>query len=347
MSTAKPFWYEARKGWYLWVTGANGKRSRVRLADSKEQAFRIWKASLRHAEQTAAGDPAFLTIATAWLERQEARLARGEVSKQWVKRVCRTVARFSDAHRGITAREVSPLAVQKWIGSVSANYERTELGTLKQCLKWAADNGLIEQSPLAAMRLAPTESRQSTVSREDHEKLIRACGDSKFAGVNVRCFRQLLITAWLSGCRPGELRLLMWGQIQADFSCAKLANHKTKRKTGKPRVVYFSICAQTLLRIKQHWQTDKDTVFPNSRGRKWTKDAVVRRMRRLREKTGIKAVAYSYRHGFATRALVSGVDSITVAELMGHTSIAMIQRHYAHLDRENQHLLSAVNKLNQ
>ncbi|MCU9931040.1 tyrosine-type recombinase/integrase, partial [Escherichia coli] len=51
---------------------------------------------------------------------------------------------------------------------------------------------------------------------------------------------------------------------------------------------------------------------------------------------------YSYRHAFATQALVSGVDIATVAELLGHASTEMISRHYGHLANEKQHLKDAA-----
>ena len=42
-------------------------------------------------------------------------------------------------------------------------------------------------------------------------------------------------------------------------------------------------------------------------------------------------MAYSYRHTYATRAIMNGTDVATVAELFGHTDVGMIQRHYGHL----------------
>src|SRR5262249_10940502 len=54
-------------------------------------------------------------------------------------------------------------------------------------------------------------------------------------------------------------------------------------------------------------------------------------MASLRKKTGVKAIAYGYRHTFATDALASGVPDAQVAALLGHSGTSMLHKHYAHL----------------
>ncbi len=42
----QPFFWQERDGWYLNQRSASGKRSRVRLADTKKAAFEKWRAML-------------------------------------------------------------------------------------------------------------------------------------------------------------------------------------------------------------------------------------------------------------------------------------------------------------
>ncbi len=79
-------------------------------------------------------------------------------------------------------------------------------------------------------------------------------------------------------------------------------------------------------------------------------------MRRVREKlikldvpremvAGI--CAYAYRHTFTTDGLVGGVDPATMATLLGHSSITMIERRDGHLDQKDSHLTQSVARVAQ
>jgi site-specific recombinase XerD len=108
-------------------------------------------------------------------------------------------------------------------------------------------------------------------------------------------------------------------------------------------VIYFCPNAAKLLRTGRERATD-ELVFLNARGQKWTKDAVVCMLRRLRAKTGIDATAYAYRHSYATRAIEQGVGVADLAEILG-TSIEVISRNYAHLDKSKQRLSDIAAKV--
>lgn len=65
----------------------------------------------------------------------------------------------------------------------------------------------------------------------------------------------------------------------------------------------------------------------------------------LRKETGLELVAYHYRHAWITRALISGIDVATVAELSGHSDIQMIAKVYGHLGQFKDYLADAVGKV--
>jgi len=66
---------------------------------------------------------------------------------------------------------------------------------------------------------------------------------------------------------------------------------------------------------------------------------------RLCEKAGLKAIAYGYRHGFASDALANGVPDAQVAELLGHSGTAMLHKHYSHLTARAKALRDALGKV--
>jgi integrase len=122
-----------------------------------------------------------------------------------------------------------------------------------------------------------------------------------------------------------------------------LPEHKTRRKTQKPRVVYLTPVLLELTRtLAQRHPTGP--LFRNRDGRPWNRNAIRCRFRRIREKLGLGGgvVAYLYRHGFATDALERGVPSATVAELLGHEGTRMLATHYSHLAEKREHLRRAA-----
>lgn len=66
---------------------------------------------------------------------------------------------------------------------------------------------------------------------------------------------------------------------------------------------------------------------------------------KLAKKHGPKYCLYNFRHSFATRALESGLDAVTVAELMGHADTRMLSRVYSHLFQRPVYLASALSKV--
>jgi len=81
-------------------------------------------------------------------------------------------------------------------------------------------------------------------------------------------------------------------------------------------------------------------------GKPFTRNGIRCRFRRLREKVPHLAcvISYTYRHGFATDALVNGVGIAEVAELLGHKDLTMIQEHYSHLAEKRDHLRRAAER---
>src|SRR5262249_54482293 len=118
---------------------------------------------------------------------------------------------------------------------------------------------------------------------------------------------------------------------------------KTTRRTGRSRVIYLTARMIDMCRglIDRH---PEGPIFRNRNGQPWTRNSMACRFKRMRDNLGFgeEATAYAVRHGFATTALERGVPIATVAELLGHTSTAMVSAHYSHLHERREHLRLAV-----
>jgi len=125
-----------------------------------------------------------------------------------------------------------------------------------------------------------------------------------------------------------------------------IEQHKTAKKTGKPRVIYL---APEMLEMSRRLVAERPEgpLFPSRKmNRPFSKNAIRIRFRRLREKlphlNGV--VAYTYRHSYATDALENGVGIAQVAELLGHTDTRMVSRNYGHLNQKVAHMREAAKK---
>jgi integrase len=345
VSSFRPFYWAKRNAWYVHVK-IDGKRSKRKIGDTKREAFDAWKAMVKDSAESKV-NPTFESIAIDWLRVQAGRLSRDEVSPEWFVRVGRTIESFTKGNQ-VRCLEMDASFWDNWIGSRSSNYARTELATMRQVLRWAVASKKIPHNPMDGYTLPSMQSRSRILSFEEHCQLCRASD---------RKFKPILRIAWMVGCRPGELRNLKWSQLESGFTRAVIGKHKTAKKTGKPRIIYFPPRAQKLLQKLQRDrgkliekskkrnpvpESSKPFVFLNHRKKPWTKNAIVLRMQRLRKDTGLDLVAYNYRHTWITRALKSNVPIATVAELSGHTDIDMIARVYGHLCQHPDHLSNAA-----
>ena len=109
----------------------------------------------------------------------------------------------------------------------------------------------------------------------------------------------------------------------------------------KSRYAYFTPEIEGVLIDRNRDQGEQDLVFPSRIG--GTRVAVSAVFKRVVEEVGLnsgitdsrqKVVFHTLRHTFASWLVQKGTPLYTVAELMGHTSLAMTTR-YAHLAPDN------------
>jgi integrase len=232
--------------------------------------------------------------------------------------------------------KLKPFHVTRWIESKKWNETSRYNGRrfVFRVLSWSEGEGLISHNPLKRMKRPKPKLRRRSLTDEEYTVLFRAT-DS--------CFRRFLFALRQSGARPKEIRELTWNSVQSDRWV--LWEHKTDGSTSKPRVIYLTKPMQKLMRFLRKHSTSEH-VFSNSRGKPWTCNAVRLRISRLKTKLNLAddVCAYLFRHAFGTNAIINGVDTSTVAELMGHSSTEMVNTVYVHLADETTHLQKAVEK---
>jgi integrase len=227
--------------------------------------------------------------------------------------------------------DLKPLHITEWVEGTKGNYRRNLMRSMKTCMKWAADEGYIETSPLAKMKLPSAISRgdETYLTPEQWQKIITAVDDLDLF--------DLLTLLYETGARPGEIRLV---ESKNFDRVGRMIVYKKIDSKGKQfqRIIHLNDVAMAIMERRISVQPD-GKLFGFSATKLDTKCS------QLVTKTGVTFVPYSLRHTFCTRAIMAGVDLETVAVLMGHVNLQMLSKVYAHIRRQSDFVKAGLNKI--
>jgi integrase len=335
----KPFFRTDKKCWY--VKDSNGKF--IRLSKDKDEAHEIWAVMVSRRD-ISQHNPTFRAVAEEFLRHLEL-----EVSPKFLARMAAYFGYFLEEFGEIRMKDINSSDLLMWTASPKPHKgarrawgkasRKDVITAFKRLFRWAMERQIITVDRICHLRCESPPPRDTLISQETHNAMIKAC----MAHRKSRCFA-LYLMACRSGARPGQIRELRRRNVAPSGDAWVFQDHKTRRKTGAPLVVYLSPCLQTLTKILSHHR--RDHLFLNSTGKPWRHHSVAARFTALREKLGVEGrlYNYAYRHTFATEALLAGNHIATVAKLLGHTGTEMVSRVYGHLDQHQDHLLDAVVK---
>ena len=207
----------------------------------------------------------------------------------------------------------------KFTETISKASVNRELAILKRMLSLAIAWGVIESNPAAKVKLFKEEERPFRVLTDDEvHRLIRVAPDH---------LRAILVVALNTGMRRGELFGLRWDNVSFEENVITVEQSKSGRIRHIPmnRAVHGE-----LHRLKG---TGTGHVFT------WQGEPLRRVTRSFSTafaRAGIKKCRFhDLRHTFATNLVQSGVDLVTVMQLLGHADISTTMR-YAHPSPETK-----------
>jgi integrase len=207
---------------------------------------------------------------------------------------------------------------------------------VKAALNLAANTGRVNANPMN-WRIQPFENvdsaRAEFLTDDQQRDFVGACAQEPD-------FQNLVLAALQTGCRLSELARLR----VRDFIPSQQTIYVEKSKSGKPRHVFLAEEAGQFFKRLTINRAPDATLLVRSDGTGWSKDAVKKPMRRSCKRAGIRRLGFhQLRHSFATRLLVAGVSMKIVAQLLGHSSVRMLEKHYGHLQDEHlQRVVAAV-----
>ena len=328
----EPWFRKNRNTWYVTLGCV---QHNLKTAD-REQAFRLWHEMMARPSESPP-DPRTLTVVTALALFADWSSTHNEAATHgWY---CGYLTGFvRSISRDLLLADLRPFHLTKWIDSHKQwgpSSQRAAITAVKRAVQWAADQGYVDSSPIRAVRKPKPQRRTTVLSAEQRQLILAEASD--------QAFRDLITLTQETGARPQELRTVQARHV--DLKKGVWHFPPSEHKTGKPRIVYLNETALEISRrLLERYPTGP--LLRNSEGEPWTRNAIRCRFRRLRhrlkDQLPADLCAYLFRHTFVTDALVRKVDPITLAQLVGHTDLTMINQVYQHLEDKIDHMRDAA-----
>lgn len=201
---------------------------------------------------------------------------------------------------------------------VSPGTLRHEQAVLQAVFQAAVDDDILLKSPLAKLPLLRMPIRTQVLSEEDQQKVLA------IASAEVGRWLQFVLG---TGLRFTEVQQLTESNIDWTAPTVTVVGKGNRRRT-------VPLLSPILVEILQQ-QLAIGKLWPQTHSY-WLKT-----LHRLAKDAGVPRFSpHILRHSFATRYLQSGGDIYILSQILGHASVTMTERVYAHLLHQDHARLS-------
>lgn len=238
---------------------------------------------------------------------------------------------FLAAFAGTPLHEIDRKHVIAWrdvvSGKMSGPSVNTLVGTLSSLFAWCIEQRWIERNPCHGVkRLITTQKVYPWLqSGEQVTRLLAACSEA---------IRSLVAVLVGTGMRLDEALHLIWDDV--DLEHRLIAVHRGRKgvtKSGKHRhvpIVDSVVPVLKAMRLARGgnvllWPGRKDRVRPQSWA--WKKFKAAAAAAGLPKEMRV----HDLRHSFASLFLLDGGDIFKLSRILGHSSVTVTERTYAHL----------------
>jgi len=225
--------------------------------------------------------------------------------------------------------------VRQFILHLQENNNSVSVSDYYKCVKrffnWLVGEDVLESSPMAKIRPPKVEHKVIMPFRPEQLKtLLKFCDPNTFCGLRNRA---LILTFVDTGVRLEE----MWKMSIEDLDLER-GVIKVHGKGAKERVVSLGIGARKALLCYLLSRDDRyPCVWVTEERRPLTYDGLAMIFKTLKERadfSDVRCSAHTFRHTFATRALMNGASEFEVQSLLGHSTLIMTRRYAATLKSE-------------
>lgn len=201
----------------------------------------------------------------------------------------------------------------------------------KRFLNWMVEERILKQNPMATIRPPKVPKKIITPFTTEHiKRLLLLCDDRTLLGARDRAIILMFLD---TGLRLSELAGIQIKEVDFDRETIKVMG-----KGARERVVRIGKTAQKALLTYLLMRQDGYPCLWVSEERKplthWGVQLMVRRLGKRAGIEGVRCSPHTFRHTFATQALLNGAGEFEVQSLLGHESLDMTRRYAASLRSE-------------
>jgi integrase len=219
-------------------------------------------------------------------------------------------------------------------------------GSLSRLFNFAAERGIIEDSPCTRIKKPPEKGR-SRVLTDSEIKLLWKALDINNAGIDIYRISKLALTmVLLTGQRPGEVCGMAWDEIDNEGFWNIPAE---RMKGGEPNRVPLTDMALEVIDQARLYSGDKSFVFASSHKSDGpvTTQALAKAVLRHRDEMGFEErfTPHDLRRTLRTRLAELGIDDVVAERVLGHKLQGIMAIYNRHgYDKEKRQALERWEK---
>ncbi|MFC1799305.1 tyrosine-type recombinase/integrase [Candidatus Eisenbacteria bacterium] len=278
----------------------------------------------------------FSEFADKWIEDYASVSVKPSTLKSYRSRIA---ARLKPHFGDKDMRRINTIDCQHFIASElrdpgsSAKSVANTLVILKHMFKHAVLWGYMAENPALYVKRPRVEVKEMDFLKPDEIARFLAAANSEY--------RDLFLTAVLTGMRRGEVLALKWGDVdfgnstihvRRSFSCGLLTSPKSRR--SKRAIVMSPTLARRLEERKARLEgKDEDFVFSKANGRPLDgQNLVNREFHPALKRAGLRRIRFhDLRHTYASLLIAQGENPKFIQSQLGHASIQTTMDRYGHL----------------
>lgn len=342
MGRKAKIWHSETRGGGGYYTGYGGSKTLLHKCKQDDEpdgpnyraAMRAFEALLTHLAEPDAADQTFGIALLRW----ERHLA---ISNEGTALVARNM--FRDLRQKMEHIDVSRLTAKMLIGYISERESWCEttkaaaLKRLKACFSFNVKKEHCTFNPLAKVRVAEHFRERA----RGEECVLPLPLRDLLTGAGSQSWRDLATALSLTGARPGELAKATRTDYRPTDKMIVLKEWKNSRKLKrKDTKRYIHLADQVDETVRRNLRRG-DLCFPTHRGKQWSVSSMREVLQRRLDSLPVAkwmcdnyhdpalVIMYSFRHTFATRAILADVNIKKLADMMG-TSVKEIEDTYSH-----------------